>query len=347
MNTSPEARSENPYESPSTDQATARTPILAIEDLSVSLEREGRSITLVDQVNLTVMPKERVALVGESGSGKTLTAHAVIGLTRKLRVGGRITFQGRDLVSMEEREMRTIRGAEIGMVFQDPLRALDPITTIGAQLAEPLRIRGVGKREAYDRAASILDEVGVARAKDRLKAYPHEFSGGMRQRVVLAMALIAQPRVLIADEPTTALDVRVQEQVLALIDRIAEDRELAVLLITHDLGVVSGFADRAAVMYAGRIVEENRVDRLFLSPRHPYTRGLLGAVPRVSGDRELISIPGSPAAPTSRPAGCAFHPRCSQSTDACAEIVPALRATADTGTVACLVADVSAAKGVT
>ena len=339
MNTYRETPVEGAVVSPSPQEAAAPAPVLAIENLSVSLERRGRTVTLVDQVSLTVMPRERHALVGESGSGKTLTAHAVLGLTHKLRVRGRIAYAGRDLVGMRERELRSIRGGEIGMVFQDPLRALDPVMTIGTQLAEPLRVRGIRKRAALDRAAAILDEVGIARAKERLKAYPHEFSGGMRQRVVLAMALIARPRVLIADEPTTALDVRVQEQVLSLIDRVAEDRELAVLLITHDLGVVSGFADRASVMYAGRIVEENRVDRLFLAPRHPYTRGLLDAVPQATSDRELISIPGSPAAPASRPSGCAFHPRCSRSMPTCSDVVPEARATTDSGTVACVVAD--------
>jgi oligopeptide/dipeptide ABC transporter ATP-binding protein len=221
------------------------------------------------------------------------------------------------------------------MVFQDPMSSLDPLMTIGDQVCETLRVHGTPRKAARAKALALLQELGVERAAERMDAYPHEFSGGMRQRVVLAMALIAEPRLLIADEPTTALDVRVQEQVLDMLDNVSRRRSLAVLLITHDLGIVAGFADRVMVMYSGRIVEDGPIERIFANPQHPYTRGLLAAVPRVDQTRvRLTSIPGTPPAPRARPSGCAFHPRCPSRLPVCDQVQPALAETFD-GRLAC------------
>ena len=246
-----------------------------------------------------------------------------------------------ELLDLSEKQMRAYRGAKIATVFQDPLRSLNPVMTIGNQVAEPLRIRGIGRKEAMRRSAAILDELGVPKAHERLQAYPHEFSGGMRQRVALAMALIADPTLLIADEPTTALDVRVQEKVLRLIDTVARERGLSVILISHDLGLVAGFADRVAVMYAGRKVEEQPVGALYSHPLHPYTAGLLKAVPRIDRDvARLETVPGSPVSPAARPPGCAFHPRCPLREGVCVDTVPVLQiSTRAQAQVACHLAD--------
>jgi oligopeptide/dipeptide ABC transporter ATP-binding protein len=304
---------------------TRRQPTLEVHDLSVSLRSADTTLTLVEKFDLTTYPNERVAIVGESGSGKTVTAQALMRLNPYMRLAGSIRFEGVELLELSERQMRAYRGAKIATVFQDPLRSLNPVMTIGNQVAEPLRIRGVSKKEALRRSASLLDELGVPKAQERLGAYPHEFSGGMRQRVALAMALIADPTLLIADEPTTALDVRVQEKVLTLIDTVARERGLSVILITHDLGLVAGFADRVAVMYAGRKVEEQPVGALYSRPLHPYTAGLLKAVPRIDRDvTRLETVPGSPVSPAARPSGCAFHPRCPLRQPICMDTVPRL-----------------------
>jgi oligopeptide/dipeptide ABC transporter ATP-binding protein len=285
--------------------------LLRAAGLTVDMVVGGEVVTIVDGVDFEIGVGERVALVGESGSGKTVTAQALMRLNRRACISGRVEFEGVDLLSLSEREMQRYRGAVLGMVFQDAMSALDPLMTVGDQVAETLRIRGVPRAAARARALAVLDELGVPQAAQRLGAYPHEFSGGMRQRVVLAMALIGEPRLLIADEPTTALDVRVQEQVLDLLDDVSRRRKLAVMLITHDLGIVAGLAARVLVMYAGRIIENGPVEQIFERPAHPYTRGLLGAIPRVDRTQtRLVSIPGTPPMPIARPAGCAFHPRC-------------------------------------
>jgi len=302
-------------------------PLVTASGLTVDmpLGRDGNSVRIVDNIDFSIGVGERVALVGESGSGKSLTARALMRLDRLARLSGRIDFDGQDLLKLSEREMTRYRGSAIAMVFQDPMSFLDPLMTIGDQVAETLRIRGVGKAEARKRALAVLDELGVDRAAERLDAYPHEFSGGMRQRVVLAMALVGEPRLLIADEPTTALDVRVQDQVLDLLDDVSARRGLAVLFITHDLGVVAGFAERVMVMYSGRIVEDGEVEHVFAHPRHPYTRGLIKAVPRIDQDlHKLYAIPGAPPPPLARPSGCPFHPRCSESFDRCVSELPAV-----------------------
>ena len=300
----------------------AAPELLRVECLSVSLPG---GVALVDGVSLTIHKGERVALVGESGSGKSVTAQAVLRLNDRLRIDGRVMLDGRDILSLSEREMAGVRGGRIGLAFQDAMVCLDPIMTVGDQIEESLRIRGVGRAEARRRAIAILTELGVHDAADRLGSYVHEFSGGMRQRVVLAMALVAQPDLLIADEPTTALDVRVQRQVLDLLDQFAANHALSVLLITHDMGIVASFADRVVVMYSGRIVEDASVFDLFERPLHPYTQGLLAAIPRVDRSQdELAAVPGSPVPPALRPSGCAFHLRCAKATEVCRTEVPPL-----------------------
>jgi oligopeptide/dipeptide ABC transporter ATP-binding protein len=311
-------------------------PLLCIEQLVVDAGPLDAPIRLLDGFGLSVAAGERVALVGESGSGKSVAARAVLRLDPALRLSGSVRLDGEQLLTVSEKEMRAVRGRRIGMVFQDPIGSLNPLMTIGAQVMEPMLAMGVAKRAARVRARQLLDDLGVANAAARMRAYPHEFSGGMRQRVVLAMALSCEPDLLIADEPTTALDVRVQEQVLQLLDRVSRDRGLAVLLITHDLGIVAGFAQRVAVMYSGRKVHEDLVDPIFAQPVHPYTHGLIQAVPRIdSPTARLTAIPGSPPQPAARPSGCAFHPRCPRCTSRCRDEVPESQPSASGGTVMC------------
>ncbi|WP_236884187.1 ABC transporter ATP-binding protein [Devosia sp. A16] len=298
--------------------------LLSVENLSIDIATREATTRLVDRVSFGIGRGERVALVGESGSGKSVTAQAIMRLNSRVKLSGSVGFDGTDLLTLSPRQMAEVRGRRIGMVFQDPMSSLDPLMTIGEQVAETLRIRGIGRKEARKRALDVLDELKVERAAERLDSYPHEFSGGMRQRVVLAMALVGEPDLLIADEPTTALDVRVQERVLDLLDEISRSRGLAVLLITHDMGIVAGFADRVMVMYSGRIVEENEATLLFGEPQHPYSRGLLEAVPRADVTvARLPSIPGAPPPPAARPSGCAFHPRCGRAMAVCSTIEPA------------------------
>ncbi|MEV0697913.1 ABC transporter ATP-binding protein [Saccharopolyspora sp. NPDC050389] len=311
------------------------TPLLDIRGLTVEVDGPAGPVTLVDSFDLGIAAGDRVALVGESGSGKSVMARSVLRLDPDVALSGSIRLGGTELLSCGEAELTRVRGGRVGMVFQDPMGALNPLQTIGRQIAEPLLLKGVPRRTALNRARDLLDELGVDRAAERLRAYPHEFSGGMRQRVVLAMALIGEPELLIADEPTTALDVRVQQQVLALLDDVCRRRGLAVLLITHDLGLVAGFAERVVVMYAGRKVEERPVRPLYAQPAHPYTSGLLKAVPRIDRETQrLASIPGVPPTPSARPAGCAFHPRCEVRVDRCSTEIP-LQRTLEQGVAAC------------
>ncbi|WP_395105510.1 ABC transporter ATP-binding protein [Actinomadura sp. SCN-SB] len=256
--------------------------LLAIHDLRVRLG----GTEVLRGVDLRVGAGEKVALVGESGSGKSVTARTILRLDRDAEVTGRIDFDGTDLLSLPGRALREVRGARIGLVFQDPLASLNPVMTVGWQIMQPLVIRGVRKKEARRRGIDLLGRLGVRDAARRFDDYPHQFSGGMRQRVVIAIAVIAEPDLLIADEPTTALDVRVQAQVLTLMRELADERGMAVLLITHDLGIVANFADRVVVMRHGAPVEEGPVRRIYASPRHPYTKALLAAVPRIDGDRD-------------------------------------------------------------
>ncbi|MDJ0358182.1 ABC transporter ATP-binding protein [Paenarthrobacter sp. PH39-S1] len=276
----------------------ARSPILNVSALSVSVPEKLRigggqgDLRLVDGVSFQIRSGERLALVGESGSGKSMTARALMQLDRDVVLKGSVCWDGTELLGAAPRRLREIRGAEISMLFQDPMTALNPVLTIGEQVAEPLLVRGVSKKNAYRKAAQILDRLHVPKAKERLRAYPGQFSGGMRQRVVMAAALVAEPKLLIADEPTTALDVRVQEQVLDLIEEQSRELNLAVLFITHDLATVAGLAQSVVVMHHGKFVEQQNVDDLFSKPQHPYTRGLLASVPRLDADpnRRLLTV---------------------------------------------------------
>lgn len=322
-------------------EKTAAEPVLALKGVGLSLERPGREpLRLVEDVDLAVGPGERVALVGESGSGKSVLARSILGLDPEITRTGEVRVGGAVVDSRSSRSLRAVRGRQVAMVFQNPMGSLDPLMTVGAQLAEPLRARGLPRREVAAAAAALLSELGIADAARRLRAYPHEFSGGMQQRVVIAMALAAEPRVLVADEPTTALDVRAQEQVIEVLHGIAEQRQVAVLLISHDLSLVAGFADRVVVMYAGRLVHDDPVDAVFAAPMHPYTRGLLEAMPRIDRrPHRLATIDGTAPSPDASPRGCRFHPRCPVALDVCAEVVPAMLPTASGGWSACHLLD--------
>jgi oligopeptide/dipeptide ABC transporter ATP-binding protein len=292
------------------------SPLLEIDGLSVEFATDDGPLHAVDDLSLTVGDHEVVGVVGESGSGKTVTALAVLGLLpKRATVRGSIRFRGDELVGRSERDLQTIRGREIAMIFQDALAALNPVMTVGHQIAEAITVHDPKADAAavHDRVVALLDLVGIPDPGGRARRYPHEFSGGMRQRAMIAMAIANDPALLIADEPTTALDVTLQAQVLDVLERIRDRTGSSILLITHDLGVVAGVADRVAVMYAGRRVEDAPVDELFAEPRHPYTLGLLASLPRLdrpARDGVLFRIPGQPPSLVHRPDGCAFHPRC-------------------------------------
>jgi len=304
-----------------------RDPVLEIDDLRVRIDGASASdppVRAVDGVSLRVARGEAVGLVGESGCGKTLTSLAVMGLLPRPRgriASGRIALCGRELTSGGERAWRAARGRDVAMIFQDPMTSANPYLRIGEQLIEAPRLHlGLSRREASDRARALLERVGIAEAARRMRAYPHELSGGMRQRAMIAMALLGEPSLLIADEPTTALDVTIQAQILALLAELRAERAMALLLITHDLGVVAGACERVLVMYAGRIVEEGPTAEVFASPAHPYTRALLRATPRVDAEPggALASLPGLPPRLDAPPLpGCAFAPRCEFARDAC------------------------------
>jgi len=309
------------------DEATAEVvPLLAVRNLKVSFRAAHGAVRAVNDVSFDVRPRERLGIVGESGSGKSVLAQSILGLVRGADVEGSAEFGGTDLVAADAARLREIRGQEIGYVFQDPLSALDPVRTIGYQVVEPLRVRGVRKQEARRSALDLLGQVGIKDAARRMDDYPHQFSGGMRQRVVIAMALVAEPQLIIADEPTTALDVRVQAQVLDLLHKLADERDLAVVLITHDLGILAGFAEKIMVMYAGRVMETADTDSLFYSSINPYTLGLLASLPRVEGQtpQRLITIGGRPPSPSALPEGCPFNPRCRYVIEVCRETMPKL-----------------------
>ena len=288
----------------------------------------GGSITVVDGVDYAVAESEVFGVAGESGSGKTMSVLALIGLLPSgATATGRAHFRGLDLLALNGRALRSIRGGGIGMVFQDPMTSLHPMLSIGQQIEEPIRQHlGVSRAAARKRAAGLLADVRLPDPERALRAFPHQFSGGMRQRVAIAIALAGEPELLIADEPTTALDVTVQAGIIRLLDRLRRERGLSVVLITHDLGVMSSIADRVAVFYAGRVVETGGREELLRSPRHPYTRALLDALPHpeLSADHPLVPIAGAPPSPAAVPSGCAFHPRCVYSVETCATDVPEL-----------------------
>ena len=307
--------------------------LLSLTDLRVRFAGPQGTAEAVRGITLSVAEGEVLGIVGESGSGKSVTMMAALQLLPpSAGIQGSAVFRGRELVGMGREEIRRLRGKEIGCIFQDPLSAFNPVITIGDQIAEAIRLhQPLTRRAALDRAAALLDLVSIPEPRRRLHQYPYEFSGGMRQRAMIAMALANDPALLIADEPTTALDVTVQAQILELLQKLRQELGLAIVLITHDLGVVAGMADRIAVMYAGRIVEEGPVDPVFYETAHPYTRGLIAAIP--SPDRPagaLVAIDGTPPSIWSRPTGCAFRPRCPRATDLCAQADPELRPIAGT-----------------
>jgi oligopeptide transport system ATP-binding protein len=315
--------------------------LLRVEGLRIRMPGAAAPVTIVDGVDFAVERGEILGIAGESGSGKTLSVLALLGLQpRTAVVGGRALFDGRDLLALSARELRKVRGNEIGVVFQDPLTTLHPMLSVGHQVGEHMRRHlGIGKREARRRAATLLKEVRIPNAERALDRYPHQFSGGMRQRIVIAMALACEPKLLIADEPTTALDVTVQAGILQLIDDLSHERAMSVILVTHDLGVMSSVADRVSVFYAGRVVEVGPTREVLQRPHHPYTRRLLLALPDpAQGDKPLSPIPGVPATPANRPAGCAFHPRCEFARATCAAAVPPLERVALGRLSACPVA---------
>ncbi|MEV5344439.1 ABC transporter ATP-binding protein [Streptomyces achromogenes] len=303
--------------------------LLEVRDLRVEFQTRDGVARAVDGVGYAVDAGETLAVLGESGSGKSVTAQAVMGIldTPPGRItGGRVLFQGRDLLTLKESERRRIRGAAMAMIFQDALSALNPVLTVGDQLGEMFVVhRGMSRRDARVRAVELMERVRIPAAAQRVRDYPHQFSGGMRQRIMIAMALALRPALVIADEPTTALDVTVQAQVMDLLAELRREYRMGLILITHDLGVVADVADRIAVMYAGRIVESAPVHDLYRAPAHPYTRGLLDSVPRLDRrGRELNAIKGLPPNPLRVPPGCSFHPRCPMAQDVCRTDEPPL-----------------------
>jgi peptide/nickel transport system ATP-binding protein len=304
--------------------------LLTMSDLRVSFNTQSGRVLAVDGVSFELMPGEVLAIVGESGSGKSVTAQTILGLTRSpnAEITGSAQLGGQELLSASERELQAVRGARIGMVFQDPMTSFNPVYKIGWQIAEAIRAHnsGTSKSEAHERAIELLDSVGIPKAAQRVDDYPHEFSGGMRQRAMIAMALALEPEILIADEPTTALDVTVQAQILELMIRLKAELDTSIVFITHDLGVVAEMADDIAVMYAGRIVEFGSKEIIFESPQHPYTWGLLGSIPKLDASRDepLVPVTGRPPSLINLPTGCSFHPRCPYVRDAHKRVEPTL-----------------------
>jgi peptide/nickel transport system ATP-binding protein len=318
--------------------------LLEVKDLTVHFQTDDGLVKAVDGISYSVDVGQTLGIVGESGSGKSVSSQTVMGLTRasNAHISGEILFDGQDLLKASDDDLRKIRGNDIAMIFQDPLSSLHPFYRVGEQIAEAVRIHHPegSKASARDRAVEMLGLVGIPEPRKRADAFPHEFSGGMRQRAMIAMALSNNPKLLIADEPTTALDVTVQAQILDLIERLQREFDAAVVIITHDLGVVAEIADDIAVMYAGRIVEAAATDTIFHAPEHPYTWGLLGSIPKLDSprDEELVPIPGRPPSLITLPGGCSFHPRCPYVRDAHKKVDPTLEPVADDKrhSVACL-----------
>ena len=322
---------------------------LQVSNLTTTFGHHGTAVTAVDAISFDVMPGEVLGLVGESGSGKSVTLRSIMRLMpHHSAVTGRVLWQGRDLMAMTETQLRAVRGGEISMIFQEPTTALNPVLPVKVQIEENLRAHtSLSGSERAARCLELMDLVGISDAKRRLTQYPHQFSGGMRQRVMIAIALASNPKLLLADEPTTALDVTIQDQILKLILDLRDALAMSVVLVTHDLGVVAATCDRMAVMYAGRIVETGTVTQVFGQPNHAYTRGLLGSVPRGGTERsQLLSIEGTPPGLLNRPAGCSFHPRCDFATDLCRRDSPGLRLTAPGHAAACFHSDRVRAEGI-
>ena len=316
-------------------------PILDVRGLKTVFRTRGGEVHAVNSVSFTLAPGELLGVVGESGSGKSVTMMSLIGLLpsppAEVR-GGQVLFAGRDLLQTPEADLRAIRGRDIGFVFQDPMTSLNPVFTVGFQIREPLRKHlGMSKAQAAARALDLLELVGIPDAKRRLADYPHQFSGGMRQRVMIAIALACEPKVLIADEPTTALDVTIQAQIIELVKDLRHKLGMAIVWITHDLGVIAGIADRVMVMYGGQVVEHGTVAEVFADPRHPYTRALLETIPRLAGQRSarLKVIEGQPPMMAQSPTACPFMARCGHAMDRCARENPQRRAVGSSHDVAC------------
>ena len=306
-------------------------PLLQVEDLSTFFHTEENIVKSVRNVDLTIHKGETLALVGESGCGKSVTALSVLRLIPtppgKFE-SGRILFKEQDLLKTSEMAMQNIRGNEISMIFQEPMTSLNPIFTIGDQIMEVIHLhQKKTKSQARELALNVLRQVAIPSPENRIDQYPHELSGGMKQRVMIAMAVASQPALLIADEPTTALDVTIQAQILDLLDQLRKETQMSILLITHNLGIVAQYADRVAVMYSGKVVELAPVEELFASPAHPYTRGLLNSLPK--DGTKLETIPGSVPHPAYLPTGCAFHPRCPEKIDQCTKMIPPLKSVDD------------------
>jgi len=315
--------------------------LLSVRDLEVGVERRRGTESIVRHVSFDVAPGEAVGIVGETGSGKTLSMLAVMGLLppQVHLTAGEIIFDGRDLTRLRGRDLRRLRGRELAMVYQDPATSLNPLMTIGSQIEEALRAHGVAHAQARARVQEALEQVGIPDPERTARAYPHQFSGGMRQRAMIATALVLSPKLLIADEPTTALDVTIQQQILALVRRLQDEKQMAIVWITHDLGVVARLVDRVVVMYAGHVVEHAPTRVLFRRPQHPYTAGLLAALPDPT-DRSrppLAQIPGAPPDPSRVPRGCPFHDRCPQAIDRCVQERPPLTDRDNRGAAACWV----------
>jgi oligopeptide transport system ATP-binding protein len=306
-----------------------RTPLLTVEDLRVQFWTERGTIYAVNGISLDISPGETLGIVGESGCGKSVTSLALLGILPRAgrATGGTAMFDGQDLLQLDDEDLRAIRGKEIAMIFQDPMTSLNPVLTIGAQIREALEKHfSMDKGDANKKAIELVDRVGIPSAKTRLKDYPHQFSGGMRQRAMIAMALACEPKLLIADEPTTALDVTIQAQILDLLRELVAERDTALILITHDLGVVAGMCQRVNVMYGGMFMETGTAEQIFARPRHPYTLGLLQSVPRLDAARKtaLQPIEGNPRNMLSPPAACPFQPRCRYEVEESSRSVPPL-----------------------
>ena len=322
---------------------TTREPILSIRDLTVEFKTEDGVVRAVSGVEYDLYPGEILGIVGESGSGKSVSVMTMLGLIPQPpgRVAnGEALFNGRDLLTLPKKELRDIRGGDIAMIFQDPMTSLNPVFTIGDQISEALQTHnsGMSDKAAMERTVHLLELVGVPFAERRVEQYPHEFSGGMRQRAMIAMAIANQPKILIADEPTTALDVTIQAQIMGVLRAAQQETNAATILITHDLGLIAELADRVVVMYAGRVVELGDVYEIFANPKHPYTVGLMKSLARLDTDQEWLEpIPGAPPSLISLPPGCAFHPRCthSQGRERCRTEVPPLREVAGAHLSAC------------
>lgn len=309
--------------------------LLELTDVTIQFQRDEQTITPVEGVSFDVKEGETVCLVGESGSGKSVTSLGVMRLVEfegGTISAGDIKYQGESLLAKSKEEMRAMRGKDIAMIFQEPMTALNPVVSIGDQIVEAISLHTeLTKAQAKERAIKLLGSVGISEAKRRFSQYPHELSGGMRQRVVIAMALSCDPKLLIADEPTTALDVTIEAQILALLENLKKEMNMSIVFITHDMGVAAEIADRIIVMYAGKIVEDGDVYEMFEDPLHPYTLGLLGSIPDVNGDRSkpLLSIPGAIPAQSDMPVGCRFNPRCAFATEQCVQQEPPLLAVGD------------------